>query len=284
MKLRFLGTGAATAAPLPFCMCRFCQELRRKGVFRRRASLLINDEMIIDFGPDVPQAAAEMNVDLTRVHTVLQTHSHADHFDPGHIVTRIPGYAAQGQPELLLMGSPLTMTHIREKLLREEGDADIENDAHLSAMNMAVRAVAPGKPVYTCRYDILPIAVPHDESDGSVIYLISEPAAGKAILYATDCPVFTDEVWQILSNYKLDCAVMDHTYGAFNHEPCRSHMDAHQFAETAGRLRKEGILKPGAPVYATHISHEAHGSIAEMTAFAAAHNYILPDDGCVTEI
>lgn len=280
MRLRFLGTGAATAAPLPFCGCDFCRELRQKRIFRRRAALLINDEMIIDFGPDVPQIAAEADIDLTKVHTVLQTHSHADHFDAGHFVTRIPGYAPENLPPLTLMGSPLTMEHIREKMMREEGDAaDTASDAACRTMNLMPHTFTPGEMLHTCRYDILPIAVPHDVNDGSVIYLIHDTADEKTILYATDCPPFTDEVWQTLSGYRLDCVIMDHTYGTNRHAPCKSHMDAHQFAAMLRRLRGEGILKPGAPAYATHISHEAHVSVEVMEAFAADNGYILPVDG-----
>lgn len=280
MRIRFLGTGAATAAPLPFCRCKFCQELRQKRIFRRRAALLIDDGTLIDFGPDVPQMAAEMNIDLTQVHTVLQTHSHADHFDAGHFVTRIPGYAAERQPELLLIGSPLTMDHIREKMMREEGDdADISSETACRGMNILPRAMDPDRVFHTCRYDILPISVPHDVRDGSVIYVVRDPIADKTVLYATDCPQFTDNVWQQLKQFQLDCAIMDHTYGTLPHALCTSHMDAHQFAATAKRLRDEGILKPGAPVYATHISHEAHGSIAAMEAFARENSYLLPCDG-----
>lgn len=285
MRIRFLGTGAATAAPLPFCRCQFCQELRREHQFRRRASLLIDDGLIIDFGPDVPQMAAELDIDLTQIHTVLQTHSHADHFDAGHIVTRIPGYAAEDQPELLLMGSPLTMEHIREKLMREEGaDADIADDAACSAMNLLIRSLQPGTTVHTCQYDILPIAVPHDVRDGSVIYVVSDPLSGKSVLYATDSPAFPEEVWQQLSAFRLDCAILDHTYGTLPHALCSSHMDAHQFVATVRRLREQGILKPDAPAYATHISHEAHGSIARMQTFADENGYILPHDGLAIEI
>lgn len=285
MRIRFLGTGAATAAPLPFCRCDFCQELRRARQFRRRASLLIDDSLIIDFGPDVPQMASELDIDLTRIDTVLQTHSHADHFDAGHIVTRIPGYAAQDQPELLLMGSPLTMEHIREKLMREEGDdADIFNRSSCAGMSLTIRSLQPGEAVQTCRYDILPIAVPHDVRDGSVIYVVTDRQTRTSVLYATDSPAFPENVWQQLSALRLDCAIMDHTYGTLPHSACTSHMDAHQFAATARRLRETGILKPDAPIYATHISHEAHGSIARMQSFADENGYILPRDGLSVEI
>lgn len=280
MRLRFLGTGAATAAPLPFCQCDFCRELRQRRVFRRRAALLIDEGLLIDFGPDVPQMAAEMNVDLTQVYTVLQTHSHADHFDAGHWVTRIPGYAPEGLGEVLLAGSAETMAHIREKMMREEGDAaDLMDEAAAEAMRILPRAVPVDRPFYTCRYDILPLAVPHDVRDGSVIYVVHSTSDERTILYATDCPRFPQRVWDALSGYRLDCAILDHTYGSLPHLPSTSHMDAPTVAEMVETMRIRGILKPGAPAYATHISHEAQGSVQRMQDYAAQHGYLLAEDG-----
>lgn len=280
MRIRFLGTGAATAAPLPFCNCGFCRELREKRLFRRRASLLVDDGLLIDFGPDVPQMAAEMAIDLTRVDTVLQTHSHADHFDAGHWVTRIPGYAPEALGEVLLAGSELTMAHIREKMMREEGDdADLFDEAAAEAMRILPRAVPANRPFFTCRYEILPLAVPHDVSDGSVIYVIHSTADEKTILYATDSPRFPADVWGALAKLHLDCAILDHTYGSLPHSPCTSHMDAQAVAETVRTMRERGILKPGAPAYATHISHEAQGSVEQMHAFAARNGYLIAEDG-----
>jgi len=50
MKLTFLGTAAATAMPLPFCNCNLCRtakKLKGKNI-RRRASIVINDDILID--------------------------------------------------------------------------------------------------------------------------------------------------------------------------------------------------------------------------------------------
>ena len=64
MKITFLGTGAI-GYPLSFCNCDNCKNARiHKGKsIRKRASLLINDDMIIPFGtvhPDSPDAISEL--------------------------------------------------------------------------------------------------------------------------------------------------------------------------------------------------------------------------------
>ena len=73
MKITFLGTSAATSFPLVFCKCRVCKNARvKKGKdIRKRASLLINDDLLIDFGPDVTTSAAMYNIDLTKVKYIL---------------------------------------------------------------------------------------------------------------------------------------------------------------------------------------------------------------------
>lgn len=97
MKVLFLGTSAATSFPLAFCKCSICQKARiNKGKdSRKRASVLINDDLLIDFGPDVVHSSALYDVDLTKVRYILQTHGHSDHFDAGHLVTRLQEYAVE---------------------------------------------------------------------------------------------------------------------------------------------------------------------------------------------
>lgn len=54
MKIKVLGTAAATSMPLGFCNCDICKRARQNGGkdIRKRSSIIINDEMLIDLGPD----------------------------------------------------------------------------------------------------------------------------------------------------------------------------------------------------------------------------------------
>ncbi|MBQ7906340.1 MAG: MBL fold metallo-hydrolase [Clostridia bacterium] len=69
MKIQFLGTGAADF-PMEKC----------EG-FRRNASALIDDVILIDPGPWVIDAIEEMGIDPKKIKYVLNTHSHSDHFN-----------------------------------------------------------------------------------------------------------------------------------------------------------------------------------------------------------
>ena len=70
MKILFLGTGAADFPEDP------------QGVvgFRRTASALINDDLLIDPGPWVLDAIKEFNVDISKIKYIINTHNHSDHF------------------------------------------------------------------------------------------------------------------------------------------------------------------------------------------------------------
>lgn len=72
MKLTFLGTGAAD----------WCLALH-KGMdgFRRNCSTLIDDSLLIDPGPDVPDALAEFGKNKEDIKYIINTHKHPDHYN-----------------------------------------------------------------------------------------------------------------------------------------------------------------------------------------------------------
>ncbi|MBE6669082.1 MAG: MBL fold metallo-hydrolase [Ruminococcaceae bacterium] len=74
MKLLFLGTGAADW-PLK----------KKEGMteFRRLSSLLIDDVLLIDPGPQVLEALLEYGKDASNIKYIINTHKHSDHFNIG---------------------------------------------------------------------------------------------------------------------------------------------------------------------------------------------------------
>ncbi|MGH2398786.1 MAG: MBL fold metallo-hydrolase, partial [bacterium] len=59
MRVTFLGTAAAEGYPNPFCGCENCRAARRAGgrSLRKRAAALINDDLLLDLGPDLISAS-----------------------------------------------------------------------------------------------------------------------------------------------------------------------------------------------------------------------------------
>ena len=73
MKLTFLGTGAADW-PL--------QRRPEMTEFRRLSSLLIDNTLLIDPGPQVCEALQELGKKPEDIKYIINTHSHGDHYCP----------------------------------------------------------------------------------------------------------------------------------------------------------------------------------------------------------
>src|SRR5213593_4861086 len=102
MKLRFLGTAASEGYPDAFCDCANCRRARQLGgrSLRRRSAALVDDELLIDFGPDLMAAALMDGFSLAGIRYCLQTHEHSDHQDPSHFFSRSPLCSVSPAPRL----------------------------------------------------------------------------------------------------------------------------------------------------------------------------------------
>jgi ribonuclease BN (tRNA processing enzyme) len=114
MKIRFLGTSAAGGFPNPHCRCENCVAARAEGgkSLRQQSSALINDDLLIDLGPDVSSAVLMQEIDLSQVAYVLQTHPHDDHLLPLHVAARAADWAAKNAVPLRWFGSAQTLVRL----------------------------------------------------------------------------------------------------------------------------------------------------------------------------
>ena len=286
MRLTFLGTAAATACPLPFCRCAACQAARETGGkdCRARSSLLINSDLLLDLGPDAPASALRLGEDLSRVRYLLQTHAHSDHFDAGHLVTRLAEYATAEDeitPLTLCASRPAALA-LSEALGREEAGASLLDKNWQARLRLHFRAAEPEKELRLGQYTVLPLPSAHDPAGGSLLYAIWD---GKtAVLYGTDSLFFDAPIWAALRSFghKLSCAILDHTYGPDT--PGQGHMNANQVAEVARLLCAHHLLAEGGVVLATHLSHEGNPSHAALSAWAAPRGYAIAYDGLRLEV
>ncbi|MDS1116830.1 ATP-binding cassette domain-containing protein [Gordonia westfalica] len=67
MRITLLGTGAADGWPNAFCRCGSCADARRRRDFRAQTAALVDDVLMLDFGPDAPGSAARQGVSLAGV-------------------------------------------------------------------------------------------------------------------------------------------------------------------------------------------------------------------------
>jgi len=277
MKIMFIGTAAATACPLAFCNCAACREGRRRGGkdFRRRSSVLIDDKLLIDMGPDLMSASFDFGFDTAAIEYLLQTHSHSDHFDAGHFITRIADYATEGLTRMTVCCSEKCAVHMSEKLDREEGGATLMEEGWRERLGVSLRLMDHGDTVTLGEYEITAVESAHDTNDNSLMYIIKK--GDSAFLYACDTPLLTEKAWQLIESldFEINVAACDQTYGPDT--PGGGHMYANQTADFAARLKKT-------KVYATHISHEGTPPHAELEAWTRERGYEVAYDGLTIEI
>jgi phosphoribosyl 1,2-cyclic phosphate phosphodiesterase len=279
MKLTFLGTAAANAYPEAFCRCANCERARTLGgpSLRKRSAALINDDLLIDLGPDIHTAASLHNCPLTSVQFCLQTHAHADHLDASHLLSRSPAYGVVGAPTLQLYGSTATLQRLAELLARDTAPGSLFDLETQTQLNLSLQQVTPWKPFTVGLYTVIAFPANHDPSVEPLLYAIQ--TAERCIFYGTDTAVLPEEIWQSFAEHQLrfDVVVLDHTYGPGH--PGDDHLGAREVAAYAERLRTEGFLSSNGRVLATHLSHDATSPHPELAAYAAAHGYEIAFDG-----
>ena len=284
MKITFLGTGADTSYPLPSCRCEFCIKARQVGgkSLRKRSLAVINDDLIVDFGPDMMSASFMHNVDISKIKYCLITHPHADHFDAAHLSTRIPDYATKNTFPMEIYASKLSFDRMTKMLIDIGYISDIRNTKEQAKLNIKIFEAKNAEEIKVGEYSIIPLSSNHDDSVESLVYVISHN--GKSILYCTDTDTLKEENWDAMLSKKcsLDLIVLDHTYG-FEIEG-GGHLNGNKFVEHLNKFKQLKLLKPSARIIATHISHEGNPPHDEMQKIATNYGYEVGYDGLSIEL
>jgi len=284
MIITFLGTAAANAFPEAFCKCKNCEQARLLGgsSLRKRSSLLVNDDLLIDLSPDIMGAAQNHGCTLTNVRYCLQTHSHADHFDLSHLLSRSPEYGTLGTPILNFYASAETLEKAAEIFERDLADYSLLSPEAEVRLKLKLHRIEPLQPFSMGNYRVVAFPANHAPGMGALLFAVEEN--GRSIFYGTDTASLFEETWQAFHQFqmKFDLVILDHTYGPS--QPGSDHLSAHQVIEHVQRMRSEGLLKSNGRAFATHIAHEGNPAHPELAAFAAEHGYEVAYDGLILEV
>lgn len=284
MTITFLGTAAANAYPEAFCKCRNCAQARMLGgpSLRKRSAALINDDLLIDLGPDIMAASHMHGRPLDDVRYCLQTHAHADHLDLSHLLSRSPSYGVAGAPVLEFYASRETLERATETFERDLAGYNLLSPEAEKYLNLKIHRIPPLEFFTVGPYSVMAFPANHAPGMGAMLYAIE--ASGRAVFYGTDTATLFEQTWQTFRQHKMrfDVVILDHTYGP--KQPGSDHLSAHQVIEHADRMRVEGVLAPHARVFATHIAHEGNPTHTDLAAFARQHGYEVAYDGLVLNI
>lgn len=280
MKITFLGTGAI-GYPLAFCNCVNCKlaRLHKGKSIRKRASLLVNEDLIIDLGPDCQTAMSMYDKDMGKIKYLLQTHIHSDHYDEEILITRIPYMAMKDENKLEIYAHPNCLKIMSDRVAMYE-DADLFSEDGKEKLNACGYELNAGQKVKFGRYQVKAIETTHDEKHGSLLYVVT--CGDKSIFYATDTKPLTDVALEQLSEFKLDMVIMDHTFGDVDYS--FSHLNEKLFIEQIEKMKKLGIIDDNTKIYGTHISHEGLSYHEAIEKKAISNGYNIAYDGLEIEI
>jgi len=306
MKITFLGTGSGEGYPAAWCECPHCTYARTHGGknVRTYSSAVLDDALLLDMGPSTFYAAARFGVNLARVHTLLVTHPHEDHFFP--LMIRCRGAAGDpvGKPyfeQLRYTGACMTKPprftiygnhYVRESIesylniidhptIRStEGGKTLGDFAdYLEENGVSYAPVAENAPFDVQGYRITPVRGMHITPDYAMSYIVEKD--GKTLLYALDTSGFEADMMQVILAHRYDLVVMEGTYGV--NQKTEGHMGLEANVRLLAALREKGCMKPGARCLLSHMSPHWCPPHDWYEAYTMPHGIELAYDGLTIE-
>lgn len=260
----FLGTGAAELYPNPFCNCEFCESLRASGALpRKRSSLLMDENNVVDFGPEVLAAAQMYNVRMYDVDNVFITHSHEDHccFSNIEVLTMTPQRDKKPLNVYLSEKAYDFVQRYMEALrpVYRAGETGLE--MLIRQGKVVLHPVKPYTHFAVGDMDVFTIESNHiaNGKDEHAINYIFTKKDGTKLLYACDTGLYSEENLEILKGTKLNTVVMEGTFGDVFVEGARSsHLNAENFVKQMENMLKYEVITKDTAVYMTHINQVQH--------------------------
>ena len=285
MKITFLGTAAAEGYPDPFCSCDNCEAARRIGgkALRKRASVLIDDVFLIDFGPDLLSASQIHSIPLTRVEYAIQTHPHDDHFFVNNFIARTDHCKVEGAPHLQYAVSPVVARLMKEFGARSFTSDDDLGRNHFPSFKLDLIVQDDWETVELGPYTALAIPATHAPGLQARILAIRHED-GSSFLYGTDTAPMPDGVWERAAQegWVFDLLIMDHTHGTASHSA--THHSSASMLREIEIMRRVGVANDVTRVIAHHFAHHSNPLPDEFDRFANERGYDVAWDGMVVEV
>ena len=311
MKVTFLGTAAAEGIPQLWCRCDGCRIARERGGkhIRCRTATLINDDLLIDAGPDVAPAAARLGLDLAPVRALLITHPHYDHLSSGSLRDRgrywggtaLPPLAVYGSRAALALiagwGDPASLRIETRRIAPFERVIVATGGAAVADPRLPAAAPFPATPERL--YEVWTLAAAHAEpGDEAMLFAIrqlagpelADGAVSAALLYATDTGAITAATWAALDGlgaggWRFGATVVDATFGtARDLKDPGPHMTIVRMVAVQRELARRGLLAENARRLAIHFGHSLAPPHDELVALLAPERIEPAYDGLALRI
>jgi len=234
MEITLLGTGGGAGWPQPCCTCASCQSAYAEGETRAHTSALVDGVLLLDCGQDVPRSAVRLGVGLEKVRYLLVTHDHHDHANGALLLSR--RWAGRGEP-LDVLGPKAAIDAMALWLPPHDP-------------GVTFRCIEADDVVTLGPYEVHALAAEHD-SDGAVIYDVTETVTRQRFLYATD----TGPGFAVPGSARYDLLMLEESWGDSPALASGRHHDLVSFPATVAKLRRSGALHDASRIVAIHLGH-----------------------------
>jgi phosphoribosyl 1,2-cyclic phosphate phosphodiesterase len=264
VRVFFLGTGAAEGFPALFSRTPLNQEARRRGGknLRLRSGILLDDLLRVDLCPDaLAQLHKYPDRDLTAIQHLLFTHTHDDHFAVRELQYLSCNFAPDRDEPLQVWASGQALALLRQEM------------AHFfEEPPLRCRALTPFEEVPIGPYKVTPLTAHHKADELCFNFLFQQ--GETCLLYASDTGWYDPPTWEFLAGVSLDAAIVECGKGISSNT-----YDGHLSLEDCIAFKEKLALKPGAPVYLTHLCHTGLLLHEELEERCIPHGISVAYDG-----
>lgn len=269
MRIKYLGTAAAEGIPALFCECDVCKkalELGGKNI-RTRTQFLINDDLLIDYPPDSYFHFLTHKIDFSKIHDLLITHVHSDHFYSRDFEYFLKGFSVPKKSLPFTIHGSIDVKPLINSYLSHECNPGLYYEE-----------LKPYYTYYIGNYKVIPLKANHG-TDNPFVYVISDGA--KTILYCHDTGMLSDETIVFLKNNKIyfDFMSLDCNIGNSDAN-IGHHMSLAMNRLLIKKLSEIGICDNKTKIAVNHFSHNGKDVLFDEMQNAVKNDcFIVSYDG-----
>lgn len=281
MRIKILGIAAAEGVPAPFCGCPMCEYARnnRGKEIRKRSSVMIDKNIVIDFGPDLFWSSVTEEICLDSVLYIFISHSHFDHLSFENLILASKKYRrtrTREKGKRTLIGSK-SVYFVLQNYIEMMGCEDFWEFYEF-------RMVFPYEKLQLGEYTVVILPSNHTNKEQSLLFLITKN--GKTFFYGTDTTYYSvREVFERIMPIKIDVVLSDCTYGTC---AAQSRKGRHMGLPDNIYIRQEminvGVISQESTYMLSHFSHDSLLPYEQINSLAQDNNMLIAYDGLTIEI
>lgn len=276
MKILYMGTAAAEGWPGLFCTCPICTHARTNGGrnLRTRTQALLDGEILLDFPPDTYCHALAYQLDLSKVHTLLVTHSHMDHWFPTDLIHRHEHFGHGAEGILDVYGNEeVEKAFYQHILIPRFQPHPIDEVVHFHQTH-------GGDLIHAGDWEITAVPADHDKREECLVYICKK--GDKAVFYGHDTGInLTEEAWDMLMQNHFSLVSLDATMGLKTIGGY--HMGLPDVEIFLRKLRAANCIDDHTVCVINHFSHNGEMTQEQLEAWGKERGILAAYDGMEVE-